>query len=195
MSFIHGNKVNKIAKCNFLHDILDPSKGAHHGGVVVLYRKADHFTFKVLPLHSPNFISFHLVMVRWRWHVVGCCISPRDASPIEGVAVSIRDQPYGDDLLVVGNLNSNIAEPEGTPWGGAIVDELAAAGLKDMVLRFLTRCKPWLQDRCTWGMRRDGKEVRSRTVYIIVTDRRLFQDVAVRGPLNNSDYYMVLSCL
>ena len=126
---------------------------------------------------------------------MGCCISPRDASPIEGVAVSIRDQPYGDDLLVVGNLNSNIAEPEGTPWGGAIVDELAAAELKDMVLHFLPRCKPWLQDMCMWHMRRDGQEVRSHMDYILVTDIRLFQDVTVWYLQHNLDHYMVPGCL
>ena len=40
-----------------------------------------------------------------------------------------------------------------------------------------------------------GREVRSRTDYILRTDRRLFRNVAVRYPLNNSDHYLVLGCL
>ena len=27
MTYIHENKLNKISKCNLLHDILNPSKG------------------------------------------------------------------------------------------------------------------------------------------------------------------------
>ena len=44
-------------------------------------------------------------------------------------------------------------------------------------------------------MLRKVKEVRSRTDYILGTDRRLFRNVAVRDPRHNSDHYMVLGCL
>ena len=44
-------------------------------------------------------------------------------------------------------------------------------------------------------MKRQGQVVRSRTDYILGTDRRLFQNVAVRDPRHNTDYYMVLGCL
>ena len=44
-------------------------------------------------------------------------------------------------------------------------------------------------------MLRKGREVRSRTNYIIGTDRRLFGSVSVRDPWHNSDHYMVLCCL
>ena len=37
--------------------------------------------------------------------------------------------------------------------------------------------------------------MRSRTDYILGTDRRLFQNVAVRDPQHNTDHYMVLGCL
>ena len=37
--------------------------------------------------------------------------------------------------------------------------------------------------------------VRSRTDYILGTDRRLFQNVAVQDPRHNTDHYMVLGCL
>ena len=53
---------------------------------------------------------------------------------IEDVAASIRDQPYRAELLVDGNLNVNLAGPEGPPRGEAITDELAASGLEDMGL-------------------------------------------------------------
>ena len=36
-----------------------------------------------------------------------------------------------------------------------------------------------------------GKAVRSKTDYILGTDRRLFMNVSVRDPRHNSDHYMV----
>ena len=40
-----------------------------------------------------------------------------------------------------------------------------------------------------------GREVRSRTDYILETDCRLFSNVFVRYPLHNSDQYLFLGCL
>ena len=44
-------------------------------------------------------------------------------------------------------------------------------------------------------MPRIGREVRSRTYYLMGTDRRLFQNVSFPDPRYNSDHYMVLGCL
>ena len=44
-------------------------------------------------------------------------------------------------------------------------------------------------------MLQKGREVRSRTDYILGTNRRLFGNVSVRDPRNNLDHYMVLGCL
>ena len=44
-------------------------------------------------------------------------------------------------------------------------------------------------------MLRKGREVRSRTEYILGMDHRLFRNVTVRDPRHNSDHYMVLGCL
>ena len=121
---------------------------AHRGGVTIFYRKSDHFAIKELRLHGPNFISFQLVTGRCRWHAVGCYIAPSNALTIEDVAAVIRDRPYGTKILVAGDLNANLAEPEVTPQGEAIVDKLVVAGLMDMGLHFLPRHNPLLQDRC-----------------------------------------------
>ena len=40
-----------------------------------------------------------------------------------------------------------------------------------------------------------GREVQSRTNYILGTDSRLFRNVAFQDPRHNSDHYMVLGCL
>ena len=44
-------------------------------------------------------------------------------------------------------------------------------------------------------MIRKGREVLSRTDYILGKDRRLFRNVAVQDPRHNSDHYMVLGCI
>ena len=116
---------------------------------------------------------------------MGCYIAPSDNSTIEDVAAAISARTYGAELLVDGDLNANLAEPEGTPQDEAIADELAAVGIVDMQLHFLPRHNPWLQDMCTGLMRRDEREVRSWTDNILRTDRRLFQDVDVQDPRHN----------
>ena len=109
--------------------------------------------------------------------------------------MAIKAQPYRDKLLVERELNANLEEPEGTPRGESIADKLAAAGLLDMGIHFLLRHMPLFQDSCTWIMKRDGQEVRSRKYYILRTDHRLFQGVAVWDLQHNSYHYMVLGCL
>ena len=113
---------------------------------------------------------------------MGCYIAPSDVVTIDDVSAAIRDQPYGDKLLGTGDLNANLTEPEGTPQGEAIAEELAATGIMDTGLHFLPQSKPWLQDRRTWSMRRYGQEVQSWKDYILGTYCRLFQDVDVRDP-------------
>ena len=44
-------------------------------------------------------------------------------------------------------------------------------------------------------MVRRGKAVKSRTDYILGTDRSLFRNVAVRDPHHNSDHYILMGLL
>ena len=44
-------------------------------------------------------------------------------------------------------------------------------------------------------MVREGKVIRSRTDYLLGTDRSLFRNVAVQDPRHNSDHYMVVGNL
>ena len=46
-----------------------------------------------------------------------------------------------------------------------------------------------------WAMVGGGGAVRSRTDYILGTDRSLFRNVAVRDPRHKSDHYMVMGLL
>ena len=72
---------------------------------------------------------------------------------------------------------------------------MATVGLEDMTTHFLPHRKSWVQDGRTWFMLRQGREVRSRTDYLLWIYLCLFQNIFVRYPWNNSYHYMVLGCL
>ena len=79
--------------------------------------------------------------------------------------------------------------------GTEIAAAITEAGLEDMAAHFLLRKRKWGRERRTWAMVRGGKAVRSRTDYILGTDRSLFRNVAVQDPRQNSDHYMVMGLL
>ena len=79
--------------------------------------------------------------------------------------------------------------------GAEIAASITEAGLEDMAAHFLLRKRKWGRERRTWSMVRGGKALRSRTDYILGTDRSLFRNVAVRDPCNNSDHYMMMGLL
>ena len=114
---------------------------------------------------------------------------------METVVAVIGRKPLGAELMVAGDFNVDILAPEGNRRAENIATDLATAGVEDMAQHFMPRRIWWSRDRQTWDMRRKGQVVRSRTDYILVTDRRLFKNVAVRDPRHNTDHNMVLGCL
>ena len=96
---------------------------------------------------------------------------------------------------MTGDLKINLAAPEGDRREEDITATFATEGLEDMAPHLLPRQRRWCRDRRTWGMIRKGREVRSRTDYILGTDRRLFGNVSVWDTWHNLDHYMVLRCL
>ena len=134
--------------------------------------------------YGPNGIGFQLATGARQWYIVGCYLAPDDTSTIERVVEALRDRPKGAELMVAGDLNTNLAAPEGDRREEDITETSATEGLKDMAQHFLPREQRWCRDRRTWGMLWNGREVLSQTDYILGTDRRLF-----------GDHYMVLGCL
>ena len=100
---------------------------------------------------------------------------------METVVKVIGRRPPGAELMVAGDFNVDILAPEGRRAEN-IATDLATAGVEDMAQHFMPRGRRWCRDRRTWDMRRQGQVVRSRTDYILGTDRRLFQNVAVQDP-------------
>ena len=143
----------------------------------------------------PNVVGFQLETGARRWYIIGCYLDPDETSTIESVVSALKERPRGAALLVVGYLNMNLTEPENYWSGTEIAAALTEEGIKDMAAHFLPHQRKWGRERRTWIMVREGKVFRSRTDYILGTDRRLFWNVSVWDPRHNTNHYMVLGCL
>ena len=167
----------------------------HRGGVVVFHRPGPHFALEAVQKFGPNVVGFQLVTGARRWYNVGCYLDPDNTLTIERVVEALNERPKGARLLVAGDFNANLEEPEGYRRGEDIASELETEGLEDMLVHFLPRRRPWCRDRRPWSMIQEGREVQSRTDNIRGTDQRLFGNVSVWDPRHNSDHYLVLGCL
>ena len=72
---------------------------------------------------------------------------------------------------------------------------VATMGLEDISAHFLPRQRAWNLYQRTWVVVKQGKEMRSRTDYILGYNCQIFQNVAVQDPQHNSGHYMVMGCL
>ena len=167
----------------------------HRGGVAVFHRPAAHFAVEAVQQFGPNVVGFQLATGERRWYIVGCYPASDKTSTIESVVAALKECPRGAKLLVAGDFNVNLADPEGDRRREEIVAAMEMEGLEDMSAHFLLRGRSWCRDGRTWRMIREGREVRYRTYYILGMDRHLFGNVSVRDPRHNSYHYMVLGCL
>ena len=125
-------------------------------------------------------------------------MDPEDASTIEDIVAGVGKRPRGGGggaLLVIGDLNTNLAAPEAREWYKGIVVALEEEGLEDMSGHSLPRQKPWLKHGHKWAMYQGSREVRSWTNYILGVDSRLFQNLSVRDKRQKKDHYLILGCL
>ena len=167
----------------------------HHGGVAVFYQPSPNFVVEAVRQFGPNVVGFQLATGVRRWYIIVCYLAPDDTLTIESVVTALKERPRGTALLVAGDLNTTLTDPENDRRGAEIVAALTEAVLEDIAAHFLPRKRIWGRERRTWSMVREGKVVRYRTDYILGTDRRLFWNVYVRDPRHNTDHYMILGCL
>ena len=52
-----------------------------------------------------------------QWYIVGYYLAPDNTLTIESVVAALKDRPRGAELMVAGDFNSNLAEPEGDQRG------------------------------------------------------------------------------
>ena len=145
--------------------------------------------------YGPNVFRFEVATgARW-WYIIRCYLAPNDAETIERVVTALGDRPKGTTLIVEGDLKTDLGDAESNRRGSEIVAAMAEARVEDIRAHFLPRKQNWGRERRTWSMVREGKVVRSRTDYLLGTDRSLFRNVSVRDPRHNTDHFMVVGCL
>ena len=88
---------------------------------------------------SPNFFGFQLVTGARRWYIIGCYLAPDDTLKIESIVATLTDCPRGAALLVTGDLNTMLTDPENERRGMDIAAALTEEGLEDMATHFLPR--------------------------------------------------------
>ena len=167
----------------------------HCGGVALFYRPSSLFAVEEVREYGLNVISFEVATGRRRWYIIGCYLTPNDAQTIERFVTALGDQPRGTALVVAGDFNTDLGETASDGRGTEIGAALTEAGVEDMTAYFLSRKSLWGSELRTCSRVREGKVIRSRTDYLLWTDRSLFKNVAVRDPRQNSDHYMVLGHL
>ena len=128
--------------------VVSESLSAHSGRANFFFCEAEEFTVEVFHLHNANIFSFQLASgVQW-WYIMGCYLVPDDASTIEGVVTSIRQQPLGAELLVTGDFNYDLVAPQGHAQDEEIEADLYMVGMDEMSAHLLS----WHKDGRTWRM-------------------------------------------
>ena len=65
----------------------------HRGGMAIFYRESPHFTVEAHHNHGPNVIIFQLVTGTWICFIVGCYLSPDDATSIKHTVGATEQRP------------------------------------------------------------------------------------------------------
>ena len=160
----------------------------HRGGVALFYRPSPIFEVEAVKQYRPNVMSFKLATGARRWYIIGCYLAPDNTSTIERVVAALKDRPKGTALVVSGDLNTALEDPE-------IAAAMTAAGVEYITAHFLPQRRRWGQERRTWSMVREGKVVWSRTDYLLGTERSIFRNLSVWDPRHNINHFMVVGCL
>ena len=92
---------------------------------------------------GPKAVGFHLETGDCLWYIIRCYLVPDNTSTIESVVTALKERPRGAELLVAGDFNVNLADPEGDRRGENIVAAMATEGFEDMSEYFLLLRRSW----------------------------------------------------
>ena len=81
-----------------------------------------------------------------RWYIFVYYLAPDDTSTIDSVIAALKERPQGTKLLVAGDFNAKLLEPEGSCRGEEILATLALEVLEDISAHFLPRRGSWCLD-------------------------------------------------
>ena len=105
----------------------------------MFYLPEPNFAVEAVHQFGNNVVGFQLATGERHWYIVGCYLAPNDTSMIEIVVAALKERPRGVKLLVSGDFNAKLLEPEGDWRGEDIAATLATEVLEDMAAHFLPR--------------------------------------------------------
>ena len=84
----------------------------HRGGVAVFYQMSPLFAVEAVCQFGPNVVGFQLATGARRWYIIGCYFAPNYTSTIESVVAALKEWTWGTALIVAGDLNTTLSDPE-----------------------------------------------------------------------------------
>ena len=103
----------------------------------MFYRPSPLFSVEAVRQFGPNFVGFQMATGAQRWYIIRCYLAPDDTSTIDIIVAALKERPRGTALLVVGDLNTTLTDPENDRRRTEIAAALTEAGLEDMAAPLL----------------------------------------------------------
>ena len=77
----------------------------HRGRVAVFYWPSPRYNVEAVQKFGPNIVGFQLETGEHRWYIVRYYLALDETSTIESVFAALKEQPWGAELLVAGDMN------------------------------------------------------------------------------------------
>ena len=79
----------------------------------MFYRPSPRYAVEAIHKFGPNVVGFQLATGELQWYIIGFYLAPDNTSTIDSVVAALKERPQGAELMVAGNLKTNLEEPEG----------------------------------------------------------------------------------
>ena len=91
-----------------------------------------HFAVEAVQQFGPNVVGFQMATGERWWYIVGCYLALDNTLTIESVVAALKERPRGAELLVAGDLNVNLSDPEGDRRGEGFAGAMETEGIEDI---------------------------------------------------------------
>ena len=78
----------------------------------MFYRMSPYYAVEAVQQFGPNILSFQLATGERRWYIIVFYLAPNNTLMIESVVAALKERPQVAELLVAGDLNVNLVDPE-----------------------------------------------------------------------------------
>ena len=173
------------------------------GGVALIYRDGmDGWALESTEKFGPNVVRATLVSGHKRWYIIGVYIPPseEDGTTLDFIAMAKESvQNLRWPCIILGDLNVNLDNPEGTSNQGAerrmeTVAMLATMGMKGTRERFRQR-KQRLNKYWTWHMKRGDVNHGAICDHILSDNLKSFTNCQIVTPRFDTDHYALISTM